>query len=981
MASIEEDTLKVLQRIEIILGKGSTASGLGRKPTVAGGRNDNDNDGGGTSGRRNDLNNRKAYRATAAALSGLAESTNVLNRSFLGLNKTVLNTRANFSAMNRSMRSFANDAPVSQPVGGQERLPPVPRPDADREKRSKSKLDPWKNMPKFIQDIRTGFNDTMGEFQKKTKPSRVNKAAEESTKAASDAPCVNLCDEKKKAPVDLAKKVNLDKKVGAEAERTGGKLAGLGGKVAGAAAAIGGFIVALSAALIPVTRDILMLHSAGIQASSALGGMYIDAARAGMSLKDYTTVLQNSSAAVTRAGSMAEFNDTLQVANNRLMDLGIFGAEATKLSASLANSTTALGVPQENMRDAILSQVSTFESLRKSSLMTAESFQKLTEELADNQTVQSQLLGMGPAQRAARFNELTAIKTIGLSMGSTKKASDALGEALIAQRNLTAPKRFESAGLVRQAGAMFGQDASATETLARLSRKKNLTEEESRTATRLGAQLQAGIERELNSGDISRENRAEVMQERLNSAGIGKFLQAAGNVGLTAESGQAGVNKDFAKGTSDLLKATGMLFAWADGLKENTIVKALGSALPLAIGAGLARAFGLLGGGAAGGGILSSIGGMISGAFGAIRSGVGAIFGFIGSTFSRALSWIPGLLNTVTRAGGIIGSIGATIGGWVTSVGNAFRSVGALFGSGGAAVGGFLRKIPIIGTVIGVAIDGLGELITNNITAAFNPSGSGGFVEVIGNAIFGIFNGFMGSIGKLMDGIVGMFTDDGFHFENALNVFGVFMKAGFMQLLGNVASGFGLGENKLSKYFHQSAEDSFAVMDKLLADNTSTVSSIGKENNKEIDSKKKTAAATKELAEKTEASNTKLTAANAGIITSTSNITAGIMQTAASIATPVQPTVNNVTPPAVNKENIVTPETPAETTRVADGTILPTDAIVAQLVSMTALLSSMLTAEQMQAAGIGALAAAAGRPVFLDNETKYDLLQGNRYRA
>ena len=945
MASTEEDILKTLRNIEKILGQGSVASGLGRAPPRGAGTQKRDDDPNQTTKAR------RSFQATSAVLTTLNNTTRSLNKNFMGLSKTVLNTRSNFVAMNRSMRSFARDSPVPAPSGGQERITP-----ADREKKSKN--DPLKVFPPFFERLIRTFQDTVRESRR---------AEERRALAARNA---GGGGPRPPGPGEL-----LADQAGPQGPggRLGGALTSMTGKVNSAASAVGGFAVALAGLIIPITEDVLKLHAAGIQASSALGGMYIDAAMAGMSLDDYTKVIQESSAAVTRSGSMEEFNNTLSVGTKQLKGLGIFGADALKLSASLATSTTALGIPQDQLVDSTQMQISTFERLRKSSLLTASQFQKLTEELGENQTVQSQLLGMAPAQRASRFAELTAIKTIGLSMGSTKKASDALGDALIKMRDASAPKRFEAAGLIRQAGAIYGMDPAATERAARLSLRKNRTLEEDTELARLAAPIEAALQRAMNNdNNIGGQFIAEQLSEKFGGTSFGKVMQAAGNVAMTADSGQAGVNADFAVGTSQLIQAAGDLMSAAKGLKENTIVKALGGPGVIGgiIGLWLGRAF--AGGAGAGGGILSSLRGLISGAFGMVRTGIGKIF----SLFNPANWGLGGIVNSLRN-------FGSTIAGSLGPIGRMFGSISSMLGNfltplGGILKGGLtlLKGIPGLGALIAIVFDGIGELFTQNITAAFNPDGNGGIKEIFGNVVFAIFNGFIGSIGWLMDKVVGLFGGEGFGIENAFNRFAVLMKLGFMSSLASIVKVIpGIG-GKMSEYFEKAAEDSAAVLKQLNDDTTSTVSSLGKAANKNIDANQKTAAATSTLADKTAASAAKLTVANAGILTTTSGITSSIVAQAAAIATPAPTALKSVTPPTVNKpETETVAEAPVAAPPAAG---MPTDAIVAQLVAITNLLGSMLSAEELQAAGISALASAAGRPVFANNERMFDLLQGSR---
>lgn len=1069
--AVEDDILKTLVRIEKALGNGSVTSGLGRSsPSVAGGKKGNARQ----PIDRDEANRKKTFRATMAALQDITNSSATLNRSFTGLNKTVLQTRGNFVAMNRTMRAMPKSltpppAPAPVPIP---QIPPAPREESSSSSKKKPKYntDPWRVLPPFFRDFGTNLTETLREGFAARNSTTVTGTGRGSGRGnPPGSPPIN--------PLDLGPQQPRRKLAGAITDITG--------KIRGAGAAVTSFTIALAGAVVPIARDVLLLHSAGIQASSALGGMYIDAARAGMSLQEYTKVIQSSSVAVTRSGSMAEFNAQLQVTNRRLEGLGIFGAEATKLSASLATSTTALGIPQSQLADATNAQIEVFERLRKTSLLTADEFQKLTEGLASNQTVQSQLLGMAPAQRAARMNELTQIKTIGLSLGSTKAASDALGDALIATRNLTAPKRFEAAGRIRQAGAMFGVDSSSTERLAQLSRKKIRTADEDREVVALAAPLQAAIQRAMQSGNISQENAAEQVSAALDSSGIGDVLKKAGNVALTTDSGQAGVNRNFAKGSSDLLIATGRLMAWMDGLEKNTIIKALGTgAIGALVGQILLRALPVLGirgggirgagaggppippagGGAGGPGLLQrmfpTFTRLISGTYDLLKTGVSKIFsvfnprnfganisGFVsfidkiythvsitfsnmatwmrgvstsvtnvvgsirgmvgnviptlGNAFTNITTWIkgivPGIANaigsvrgwfgnlipnlknigtTVTGAvnsvGGVFGKIGSTVGGWMSSFRGAF---GGLTNGLGGLIGGLLKRLPLIGALW----DGIGELFSGTIMAAFNPSGDGGIAEVFGNMAFAIFNGFIGGIGKAVDWISSFFIKDGLHVENALNVLGVLLKTGLMKALSWATQWIPGAGN----YFEKAATDSSTVLDKLLADNTLTVAKIGEQNKTEIDKKKATADASKAQADKTVEAQKTITAANAGILTSTKGITAGLVETArAAVATPVTPARQNVTPPTVNKPETATEATAKDTSQsAAAATATGSDLIIAQLTSINNVLASLLTTEQAAAAGISQIASASGRPIFANNEVKFDALQGVRFNG
>jgi hypothetical protein len=778
------------------------------------------------------------------------------------------------------------------------------------------------------------------------------------------------------------------------------------GAVSTAGLAVVGVFSQLKGVVLDVVDDFFALQSRGISASSSLAGLYVDAIRAGMSLQDYTEMLDKAGPAVARASSFDEFNNTLRSSSDQLAGLGVFGKQASSLAATLANSATTLGVPQEQLGQAMSSQLGVFEKLRSSTLMTAAGFDELVAELASNQEVQSQLLGLNGAERQARFSELTQIRALGLQMGATKEASKALGDAIIEQRKLTAQQRFQSAGTIRQAGAITGMDAGQTETLARLSRKKNLSAEEAALATQIGGRLQAQIETMMNSGNVQQEFVAEQLQERLNSAGVGRFLQASGNVALTSQSGEV-QNRDFAKGASDLVKGTGQLLAFAQGLKENPIASALAGAVGSAafsvgLGYAIGRVLGKVGGGARGVSAAAEGPGVIkrfvSTTVDTVKGGVGKIFDVISKPFKvgpgtgvikdiQALwatlrggwqSLIAGVSNVKVSAFHIadnLKAVGATImnafkvvKSWLGMAVNTASEVGGVLGKLGGSFGRLLKFIPAIGNIASFFIDSIGEAFTGNIAAAFNADG-GGWLERIGNTVFAAVNGIFGGIFGLVDSAIKFFGGDGLGLENAWDRFATLMRGGFFAALAGIAEAVTFGkENKVSSYFREASDNSFKVLDQLSEDQSATISSIGEKNNKKLD--EQAAAAKKSTAAVAETSKAVDTAA--GVLTSTKNLTSTLVGTAATIGTPGQTARPSVTPPTVN-----TPAEPTTNTGPAGAasestSATVTDTLTAQFATIINLLRENLSAEQAQASFAEAMLRATGRPVFSSTDTMID---------
>ena len=1086
MATTEDEILKTLQRIERAMGSSTTTSGLGRAPSApraAGSqRNNNTED-------QASVRTRKTFQATTAVLNTLNDSTRTLNRSFTGLNRTILNTRSNFIEMNRSMRVTTRSAPQNV----NEQQPTV---------------DPTANL---VDSLSNALNQIIPRVLRRAEPTptpRVNPNPPP-TPGGPGGP---------RPPTPRGNPIQ--DLFGGRGSPGGALTRGFGdlaSRVNFAGVAIVSIINQLSGAVVPVVRDILMLHSAGIQASSALGGLYIDAARSGMSLREYTKVLQDSSPAVTRALSMDDFNKQLQVSRDRLENLGIFGEEATKLSASLATSATVLGIPQAKLADATNTQISTFEQLRKASLLTAEQFQNLTAQLASQQEVQSQLLGLSGPQRAARLAELTEMKTFGLSLGASKEASDAFGDALIKQRNLTAPKRFEAAGRIRQSGAILGMDAGATEQLAQLSRRKNLTGEDRETALRLGSELQTRIEAAMNSGNVNQENIAEQLQSSLDSSGIGTLLKSAGNLSLSTQSGQAGVNKDFATGTSNLIKATGRMMSWLDGIEKNPVASAISGALgsaafSLGLGAAIGRILsrGRLGpptpgaGPAAGGagGLLERLFGGRAGGLdgagggpprpGAIRNAVQGArdvisgawdiltritnFRTLGPTLAQAGQSILGAFQSVSGAAtGALSSAASFARGLIGSVSsftNALQvSYQILRGTGSSALGaigtiigdisgslsgtltgalktiftgafGFLGRTGIISAVIGGAI----ELFTGDLASALNADdgstwfggGLKGLVSKtlgkIGDVLGGMIHGFATGITGLGDMILDVWNwSIGSFFDGMKIELDHSLTNLFDQSWTSIMIMFKELQVKVKKFFGLDTKDIEADIavakksrDTLEKDGTATLTSIG-DNNQKLTAEQKAAA---DKTTKNIASATKNVGIAAGVITSTQGLTQRILADSAGVrdqqtksvadaakatsmvlpdadaqldaaadlkaqrerataspaeqkridrvtmATPGQTQRTGVTDPTLNKPADAPPpvaQAPAPTTPGLPQQT-PTDLLNAKFDAMILLLQQMLSAEQLQAAGLEGLARGLGRPSFADNESAFRLL-------
>ena len=570
-------------------------------------------------------------------------------------------------------------------------------------------------------------------------------------------------------------------------------LFGLSPTVASLGTAFWGLIDLIRGPGMRVFNDAFRLQARGISAQNNLLDFYLAAGKAGMSLEEYTKLLEDNAVAVVRQGSFKDFNRALESSTGALAGLGVFGESARNLSATMMSSATTLGIPQEQLSSVMQTQIDTFGKLRKSTLMTAAGFQEVIKSLSENENVQSNLLGMAPQERAARMQELLQIRTLGDSMGLTKEQSAKLGDALLAQRKATAPERFKAMGAVRQAGAIMGMGATDTEELARLSGKKNLTAEEGVRFADLAGTYQKGLEQMMNSGQIGIENIAEQLEAQAPGA-FANIAKAAGLGKLTKESGPVR-NKDIGVATEEFGQAVGKFATAVNGLIKSPLYDALksigtifgglaafalakkgmgillgkaGKAAPAAKVA--SKAMGTVGvaeaeaaGQGLGGRLASSIGDALSntinfikkpleGLRGIATANIGSLEGIgyaIGNAVGSTIKTFKSIPGAVVSMGSKVASMGASMGSSLTSVAeqgiNYVKTFAAIAKDGG------LSKTELLIQEGGAALKGAGKM------AAVGLEGLSGVVKGAGAFFKGVFGP---ELGFIFGAIEEMFTGE-----------------------------------------------------------------------------------------------------------------------------------------------------------------------------------------------------------------------------
>lgn len=740
--------------------------------------------------------------------------------------------------------------------------------------------------------------------------------------------------------------------------------------------------VQLTDAFINITKDVFSLQARGISAGDSLLGLYGSAIKAGMSLEEYTAMLQENSAAVVRARSFDDFAKDIDKTTRQLNKLGVFGPSAEKLAASMRTNTVVLGISQDKQAGAVDSQVKMFEQLRKSTMMTADAFQELASDVANNQNVQEELLGLAPAERAARMEQIMQSATIGHRLGATAQASKQLSDALLEQRKATVQQRFQAAGYIRQAGQMVGMGAMETEELARLRMKKHLTTEEKTRFVELSGRLEQGLQAMQNTGNLQAEFLAEKMGELIGGTPQGAVQQAAGAVKLQQEAG-AVANKDIGKETSGFMQDIGRALTTLSGFMKNPLADAMVTFTSMLAQTGIQvllmgkqiTLLGIIARNTAGGGLGDVLG---------KGGGKGGIFSRILGAGSNAvkgvgsyLSGVRGTASVIGPTATIIGEMGIAAQGGVKMLMAAASGIKSLFMKGGplSAIFGFFEELFTGESTKFLALgDGLGSRLIGAVIAGFNSFFTG-FTRLLDAGINSVMEGlgwsFRSNITKLFD-VATSFLVDGV--KLAL--------ASVVKFLASTLEFFGFKDapwvkslKKTEESLYQSVQESSANREKLMETEGATMRSMGEA---QIKAQKETEAKSKGLTKSTQDNivygmDALATAANRTVQA------AQATQAAPQVAMPGPTQQQSVTPPEVNRAQAETDRKAEAAAKTKEGPVLSTsEETVLVLKQQLQVLNQMLAYWTNQEDLGETFLKAASRPTLLSNEKLYDAVLGRQ---
>jgi hypothetical protein len=328
----------------------------------------------------------------------------------------------------------------------------------------------------------------------------------------------------------------------------------------------------LTSAIEMVDDKFQVLAARGIDSSvSSLMSLYWEAGKAGMSLRDYAQFMDKNMIAVSRASSFSAFQANLKIGTDALKKFGVFGDEANQLAGAMMSSSTALGVPQAQMGDAIRSQLKVFDKLRLSTSITAQEFEQMTRQLGEDAQVRTELSALDPKEavmrQAAILDQMSYARSLNLSTSEVQKYT----AAILEQRKSTVKQRFQQANRLTQAAGLLGMGGGQAEELRSLSMNRYKTDEQQQRYMDLLGQVNTGLEQMQQRGGPGSQYQSDTMREMLDSSGLSQALEAASAIRAGKQSGDVGGNRDIGKKLDGVDRSIGTIITQLDGMMKNPL--------------------------------------------------------------------------------------------------------------------------------------------------------------------------------------------------------------------------------------------------------------------------------------------------------------------------------------------------------------------------------------------------------------------------
>lgn len=908
------DTLKILQSIEKLLQGASVLTGS--RTLNSADRNKQ------TASQKAGKDAKKIYQATADRASELGDTVMGLNKSMFGLNTQVGNVTTSFGSLHSQMSKFMSS------------LTPITVPDAATPGVNVASMNQL--MEKLILETEQGHATAIKMYAAQASignlansylkvisgATSIGAAAEVGSMPSLNQQGAALVDQLGKGITKGTKPVVKDlDNLNIPFKAQLGRMIDDFGSTSSALGGLGMAASNVSDILKKLTGDYFSLASAGMGTMESLTTLSKNAFLSGMSLKEYQSVIKDNIALAARAGSLDNFNKIISAADSQLASMGVFGMESRQMQASLAESSTMMGVKQGKLTDVISAQISVFDDLRKSTNMTAEEFSTLVKDLSNNEEVQRELLGLAPQERIARQQELLNVSAIGSKMGLAADASKQLTDALLAQRGDTVKGRIETMGRVRQLGQLTGMGAEGDRAGELLMKGRNRTAADEQELTDLADKLNKAGESAYQTGSLGVQNALDFFNETIGGTKFGQVMKAVRPAGLAQDSGK--VNQEaFGKHVGDFGKFTGELLKYIRGWNEGfgPMIAGLIGGVSLALFRGpiikaLQAGAGKLGIGTAGATAGGEGVGVLAKAFQSFKSAdllapIKAIPSIISSASEGVMTSIRGARAAVAMVSEIEGPAMVAVRG-LQGLGPGLLKGAASMSSGFSAAAKALGDFPLVGGLISATF----ELFTGDIANALNPNA--GIFDRIGGIVTSFFTALPQFIIDVLGAVLGpgLTGDLQNGFDQFVAAVSGAIRSLFSGIFGAVSKilGFILPDDsplvkslaKWSQGAQDSADQNFKVMDTLANDHGKTLSSISADNAAKADLATKTAAGTVDATQKATAAQSAFNNVQSGLAVSQ----ASMMSDAATIIATPQVQV----PTAVKPATVNTPDDQATT--------------------------------------------------------------------
>lgn len=438
-----------------------------------------------------------------------------------------------------------------------------------------------------------------------------------------------------------------------------------------------------------------VLAARGYGTTDSMAGLYVDAAKAGMSLREYAQLMDKNMIAVSRASSFTEFQTQLKHGTDGLKKFGVFGQDANQLAGTMMATAVGMGVPQAKLNKAVDAQTEAFAQLRKGSNLTAEAFSQLVTTIQEDEQLNRELSALSDDEKISRTKDLILNLGYAKSLNLSESAQRSYTQAVLDQRKTTVKQRFEQAGRISQVGAMVGMSTEDTDRLRILAKNKYKTAEEQLEFTRLAGKMNTGLEK-MQQGGPGSQFQSDIAREKLEQAGLGGALEAGAKLNNAKAAGDT-KNKDLNKTLSPGEQFIGESITTLSGAMKNPLAGLLTTA-GLQLGATLYGNSMLSA--IAGKGVLSSLSGALP-AIGKLAKPLGVIgtvasVGMAAWDYKNAGELDPdkeGSKESKGQAKGeLIGSVGGAVLGGV--IGSVFPVVGTAIGAAlGSSLGGMLGGV------------------------------------------------------------------------------------------------------------------------------------------------------------------------------------------------------------------------------------------------------------------------------------------------